>query len=140
MLSTYVILISWKVPIHKKNQVFYRWWYWGRYLLVASYKNDSRTFFILQIRELCAGAGAALKIFITYFFIAISFVAFGKKYSTNWAYNGAIPHSVLDLLMIDMGDLNNRKGKLLWGFIVPGEYWSIWLEKNKRIFEESIQS
>lgn len=50
------------------------------------------------------------------------------------------PPSTSDLLMINLGGRINKNGGGLWGVIVPVVFWSIWLERNNRIFEQSTES
>ena len=47
-----------------------------------------------------------------------------------------IPKSTNELLCLGQGLFLTKKGKVLWKVASIAIFWAIWLERNKRIFEE----
>ncbi|KAK6122032.1 hypothetical protein DH2020_044225 [Rehmannia glutinosa] len=50
------------------------------------------------------------------------------------------PQSGSDLFMTDLGGFWGSKGRTLWRVIVPIVCWSVWLERNYRIFSDIEES
>ena len=47
-----------------------------------------------------------------------------------------IPRSSIELLSLGHGLFLNKKGKILWKVAITTTLWVVWLERNKRIFED----
>ena len=50
------------------------------------------------------------------------------------------PRSSTELLSLGQSLFLNKKGKKLWKVATTTTLWAIWLERNKRIFEEVQES
>ena len=59
-----------------------------------------------------------------------------KEFGTEWV----IPRSTKDLLTLGQGLSLTKKGKTCWKVAVSATLWAIWLERNKRIFEETEET
>ncbi|KAL8550873.1 hypothetical protein ACS0TY_000083 [Phlomoides rotata] len=65
--------------------------------------------------------------------------------SPNWVFGDigcywVPPLGISDLLQIDVGRPLSKRCKILWRIIVPAVMWSIWLERNMRIFNDCQES
>ena len=54
-----------------------------------------------------------------------------QEFSREWV----IPRFATDLLSLGQGFLLQKKGKILWKVTITSTFWTIWLERNRRIFE-----
>lgn len=50
------------------------------------------------------------------------------------------PQTIKECFLLNMGTSNNDKRKHVWRILVHVMVWSIWLERNKRIFEDIEES
>ena len=55
-----------------------------------------------------------------------------KEFSREWV----IPRFSIDMLFVGQSFFLNKKGQTLWKVATTATFWAIWLERNKRIFEE----
>ena len=54
-----------------------------------------------------------------------------QEFSREWV----IPRFATDLLTLGQGFLLQKKGRILWKVTITATFWTIWLERNRRIFE-----
>ena len=59
-----------------------------------------------------------------------------KEFGRDWV----TPRSSLELLSLGQSFFLNKKGRTLWKVATTVTFWAIWLERNKRIFEEVQES
>ena len=59
-----------------------------------------------------------------------------KEFGKEWV----IPRSSIDLLSLGQSFFLDKKGKTLWKVATIATFWAIWLERNRRIFEEVHES
>ena len=59
-----------------------------------------------------------------------------KEFGLKWV----IPRSSTELLSLGQGFSLTKKGNIVWKVSVTATLWVIWLEQNKRIFEEVEES
>ena len=57
-----------------------------------------------------------------------------KEFGLNWV----IPRSCKELLTLCHGFHLSKKGIILWKTAVTATFWAIWLERNRRIFEDVV--
>lgn len=70
----------------------------------------------------------------------LSLISYGIGCLESWVYIGAVPKAVVELFHANMWGSLNNKCKTLWRMVVPGVLWSVWLERNKRLFENTRES
>ncbi|KAK6142991.1 hypothetical protein DH2020_023339 [Rehmannia glutinosa] len=63
-----------------------------------------------------------------------------SKTLTEFGFLWVTPRSASDLFMMDLGRYLGSKGAILWRAVIPIVCWSVWLERNNRIFNDSEES
>ena len=51
-----------------------------------------------------------------------------------------MPHAAADLFRCNIGGFINTRGHVFWSVIVQAMCWTLWLERNRRIFEDIEES
>ena len=59
-----------------------------------------------------------------------------EEFSLQWV----VPKHCTDLIELGYGFPFCKKSRSLWNVVVMATCWSIWLERSKRIFEDSIDN
>lgn len=59
-----------------------------------------------------------------------------KELSVEWVF----PRKAHDMFLVEPGLHSGRKSRCLWFFIVHCLFWTIWLERKNRIFNDLVES